>query len=758
MALLDRAWRYLRVFGLRVTLVRTAEKISELVEFRRPVLPEQQVPASVLISASRRQPQNSPVGHPPVDIVVPIFNGLTLMQQCLRSVLRNSSRCHLILIDDASTDAAVSPYLAGICGIPERSVTVEHVTNDVNLGFVATVNQGLRMATHDVVVLSTGTEVPPRWLQRLVAPIAADPEHVASASPMSNSATICGFPEALSDNELFLGLSSDVIDSYFERWGRSDPVDIPTGTGYCMAMSRKALDAVGDFDQATFGRGRGEEKDWCMRAGRAGFRNVAVPNLFVYHHHGGSFVNKEKIQLLAEHQRIVEARYPEIVRQLLQFERKDPLRVDRAALAWLIALFEPGDVVNHAVVDIDMGNTVGGSIEYRRWLVRNIVSRGDRVIQVLGILGSHAIRVVIESPRGSLRLLLDAASEPDIGALIGAAGVSDILVNGLITYAHPDDVAAQLVARPEPKVFLVHDYTSWCPSFTLVNSQGLYCRGETDLDVCGRCLGSPAMKGSLLVPVATKSDMARWRDAMRGLLASCSSIVCFSPDSERQLLHVYPGISRVKVIEHALREPASFVRKEIKRDTGQLVVATIGGMSPIKGQDIVSKVTTLASARKLPIQFCCIGRWAQHAGALVLRNGRLRVTGTYRREDLPRLLEGSGASLVMIPSIWPETFSYTTSEAILLGYPVVCFDLGAPAERVRTFDCGMVVKDISAEGMLDALKHILDHPDLIQYWSCNTARYSPPTEAEHIDAILRCLGEGSHRGDDRPVGAEEATS
>jgi hypothetical protein len=612
------------------------------------------------------------------------------------------------------------------------------------------------MATHDVVVLNTDTEVPPRWLERIVAPIVADPEHVASVTPMSNSATICSFPEALRDNKLFLGLSLDVIDSYFERWGRSSPVDIPTGVGYCMAMSRNALDAVGDFDQATFGRGYGEENDWCMRAGRAGFRHVAVPNLFVYHHHGGSFTTEEKSRLLAEHQRIVEKRYPEMVRQLLQFERKDPLRADRAALAWLIALSEPRDAANHAVVDIDMGDAVGGSIEYRRWLVHNIVSRGDRVVQVLGTVRSHAIRVVIEGPRGSVQLLLDAASEPDIGALIGAAGVSDILVNGLITYAHPGDVAAQLTSRSETKVFTVHDYASCCPSYTLVNSQGLYCHGETDLDVCGRCLGTPVMRGSLMVPVTTKSDMVRWRHSMRGLLDSCSSVVCFSSDSEHQLQHMYPGISRVKVIEHTLREPASFMRKEIKRGTGELVVATIGGMSSAKGQDIVSKAATLASAGRLPVQFCCIGQWAQHAGALVARSDRLRVTGAYRREDLPRLLEESGASLVMIPSIWPETFSYTTSEAILLGYPVVCFDLGAPACRVRTYDCGMVVEDISAEGMIDALKHVLDHPDLIEYWSRNTARYSPPTEVEHIDAILRCLGEGSHRGDDAPVGAEEA--
>jgi glycosyltransferase involved in cell wall biosynthesis len=278
--------------------------------------------------------------------------------------------------------------------------------------------------------------------------------------------------------------------------------------------------------------------------------------------------------------------------------------------------------------------------------------------------------------------------------------------------------------------------------------------------VCRKCLGAPAMRRSLLVPVKTKSDMAGWRHAMSGLLDSCSSVVCFSSDSERQLQHVYPGISRIKVTEHTLREPASFVRREIKRgqDARQLVVATIGYMFPSKGGDIVAKVATLALARRLPMEFCCIGQWAGHTGPLTSRSGRLRATGAYRREDLPRLLEESGASLVMIPSIWPETFSYTTSEAILLGYPVVCFDLGAPAERVRMYDCGMVVKDVSAAGMLGALKHIVEHPELIEIWSHNTARYSPPTEAEHIRAISRCLSESGGGGDDRIADAKEVLS
>lgn len=752
--LIAKGYRYFRVFGLRATVVRTVQKVLERLGLRQKPVRVSPVCAAALLEAMSIEHTAAHQPHAAVDIIVPVFNGFELLQHCVESLLRNSDNCHILLLNDASTDPRIDPYLRSASADVARGLTVDYLENKTNLGFVATVNRGLRMATHDVVILNTDTEVPPRWLDRIMAPIAADPEHVASVTPMSNSATICSFPEALKDNKLFLGLEPEVIDSYFEKWGRSDPVDIPTGVGYCMAMSRKALDAVGDLDQATFGRGYGEENDWCMRAGRAGLHHVAVPNLFVYHHHGGSFSSAEKESLLAKHQRILDKRYPEMVRRLRRFERENPLGADRAALTWLIALSEPTNVTSHVVVDIDMGEAVGGSMEYRRWLVRNIVSRGDRVIQVLGMVGSHTISVYIGSPLGTAQLLLDSASEADVGALIEAAKVSDIFVNGLITYGHPDSVAAQISLRPEAKVFAIHDYTSCCPSYTLVNSQGRYCGGETDLDVCHRCLDSSIMRSSLLVSVATKQEMTAWRQAMLSLLESCSSIVCFSTSSEHILHHVYPAVPLVKVIEHAVREPASFVRRSIKRNDGELVVATIGGMSRAKGQDIMSQVATVASAEHLPIRIRCIGQWAGYRGALESRSGHLKVTGAYSREDLPRLLEESGASLVMIPSIWPETFSYTTSEAMLLGYPVVCFDLGAPAERVRAFDCGMVVKDVSAEGMLAALRHILDHPELIRYWSRNTAKYSPPTEAEHMKEILRCLGEGNRLGDDRHIDTE----
>ena len=63
-------------------------------------------------------------------------------------------------------------------------------------------------------------------------------------------------------------------------------------------MSKNAIEKVGVLDADSFGMGYGEENDWCQRAILAGYRNVQVENLFVYHKHGGSFLSEDKKRYL----------------------------------------------------------------------------------------------------------------------------------------------------------------------------------------------------------------------------------------------------------------------------------------------------------------------------------------------------------------------------------------------------------------------------------------------------------------------------
>jgi glycosyltransferase involved in cell wall biosynthesis len=43
---------------------------------------------------------------------------------------------------------------------------------------------------------------------------------------------------------------------------------------------------------------------------------------------------------------------------------------------------------------------------------------------------------------------------------------------------------------------------------------------------------------------------------------------------------------------------------------------------------------------------------------------------------------------VLLPAIWPETYSYALTLALRTGLPVAAFDLGAPAERLRAYPNG----------------------------------------------------------------------
>jgi glycosyltransferase involved in cell wall biosynthesis len=59
--------------------------------------------------------------------------------------------------------------------------------------------------------------------------------------------------------------------------------------------------------------------------------------------------------------------------------------------------------------------------------------------------------------------------------------------------------------------------------------------------------------------------------------------------------------------------------------------------------------------------------------------------------------------MMLFPSIWPETFSYVVAEMMAMRLPIVAFDLGAPAERLRGYPLARLVAKVDADAALDAM-------------------------------------------------------
>jgi len=262
-----------------------------------------------------------------VDIVMPVYGGRALTLEAIDSVLGAATReaFELVVVDDASPDPLLRSELQALA----EAGLITLIENDQNVGFVGSANRGFALHPgRDVVLLNSDTRVFDDWLDRLLAALRTP--RTATATPFSNAATILSYPATLCENRL----PTDVDIAQWDRLcGALDMpfVEIPTGVGFCMAVSRACLDQIGVFDQKRFGRGYGEENDFCLRATAAGWRHVAATGLFVWHRGGTSF-GDERDRLVEAAQETLETLHPGYAAAVGHFIRRDPLRPAREAL------------------------------------------------------------------------------------------------------------------------------------------------------------------------------------------------------------------------------------------------------------------------------------------------------------------------------------------------------------------------------------------------------------------------------------------
>lgn len=272
----------------------------------------------------------------PVLVIIPVYGGLEFLPAFFDSLVSHTASHHrLVIVDDGNRDPEI---LAILATVPARHAGAAVLWRERNGGYVEAITAGFaQWQGEHVVVLNTDVAVPEGWLERLVRPLVQD-ERIGSTTPFSNCASICGFPFMPEDNPLYLGLDVGTIDRAFRRL---DPeaviLSLPTGVGFCMGMSRHALHRIGFVERETFGAGFGEENDWCQKAIRAGFVNRLVPNLFVYHKHGGSFPSDQKRRLMERNLRLINERYPNYHADVAELILADPLSGLRSFLAFLLA-------------------------------------------------------------------------------------------------------------------------------------------------------------------------------------------------------------------------------------------------------------------------------------------------------------------------------------------------------------------------------------------------------------------------------------
>jgi glycosyltransferase involved in cell wall biosynthesis len=130
-----------------------------------------------------------------------------------------------------------------------------------------------------------------------------------------------------------------------------------------------------------------------------------------------------------------------------------------------------------------------------------------------------------------------------------------------------------------------------------------------------------------------------------------------------------------------------------------LVIGIVGQIGLHKGAEVVRDLAAEIRRQNGTERIAVIGTLETNADKSIVRE-----TGPYRHDNLAEEIRRSGANLMFLPSIWPETFSYVAQEMMELGLPIVCLDLGAPAERIRTYSKGFILSSRHPVKLLQELR------------------------------------------------------
>jgi GT2 family glycosyltransferase/glycosyltransferase involved in cell wall biosynthesis len=257
-------------------------------------------------------------------VVIPIYNAPEAVERCLASVEKytNLLKHRVLMIDDGSTDSKVRPLLARYA----KKTGFHLLTNSQNLGYTATINRGIKWCDQDdVVLLNSDTIVHEGWIEGLRI-IACRVPKAGTVTAMGDNSGAFAFPNPNVPN-----LIPDWADS--KTWvhrilsftHECEPVEVPTGNGFCMYVRRDLIEHIGLFDAEAFPRGYGEENDFCMRALKSGWKNYISPHAYVLHERSATF-GEQKNAIIEDSLAVVNERYPDYAARVQKAFRTNRIR------------------------------------------------------------------------------------------------------------------------------------------------------------------------------------------------------------------------------------------------------------------------------------------------------------------------------------------------------------------------------------------------------------------------------------------------
>lgn len=308
--------------------------------------------------------------------------------------------------------------------------------------------------------------------------------------------------------------------------------------------------------------------------------------------------------------------------------------------------------------------------------ILNVAASG-KALRLGGVQTQLATRLRAERDLRSVALLSPGLLEVTgsrrvaIGLESGIREAIDVTGARAIHFEGMHDVPLPAILRLAESgirvIISLHDFSLFCARPHLMEEPvGRFCNYSENFERCHRCL-----RQTWDVPAEAQQQR---RELGRQILTAATGLIFpsqFLLDQHRRLFSLPDLVA--EVVEPGVPAP------KLRVSGTRYAIAYAGSVKRHKGAHLMPELARLLGDVDLHI----FGGGDEDLLRAVRQEPNIIIHGYYRAGTLPALLARHDIGLVVVPSIWPETYSIVLSEAWLAGAAVAAFDLGAQAERIH---------------------------------------------------------------------------
>lgn len=656
-----------------------------------------------------------------VDIVIPIYNAFDFTKKCIETVIKNTDlKQHtLVLVNDKSPDERILPMLQDFVK-SYQDLHIDLIDSKENQGFVKSVNIGMSHSKNDVVLLNSDTEVTANWLDKMIKTAYIE-ENVATVTPLSNNATLASIPNFLEENTIPNYISLEEYAKLVEECSYNAYPELTTAHGFCMYIRRDAIEKVGLFDSETFGKGYGEENDFSYRCIQNGLLNLLCDNTFIYHKGTQSFT-EEKEELAKSHWEILKEKYPCNVEMNNDLCIYNPYSYVQDNIKYNLANKYRKNmlIVVHEFFELE-NKLVGGTVQHIYDLVQHI--RKDVNCHVFYYRnGKYRVKSFFENSEAEM--VIGSISSYEMAKtrnfqykfilqkLFSLINIDFVHIHHIAN--HYFDLIDAIKEKKLPYFVTLHDFYFICPTIILLEN-GEKCCVDNGNRNCSACL-------SKLKKIKDKDFIDKWRKLSYELLKNAKEIIAPN-ESVVEIFNKFFKNLDIKVIEHGMNKEDFVEAQEIvERKDNRKNIAFLGGITPYKGLDFMKDLIQKANNDEIPYNIHLFGRaseWEYNSSSknFVYHN-------TYNRNEIAKILKENNIDLVLLLATWPETYSYTLTEATIAEVPVVAISYGALENRIKKDKIGWLLsKCATTEDVINKLMEIFQNEEEYNLVLSNIKKY-----------------------------------